>query len=155
MNWWVIDNGGGKQVFSGTDTIWASIGQTAIGPNSSGSTLLCAGYIITLGSCVKIEEQPGEDGKPGNRPYVFGINSISPNPFNPTCAIEFEIEKSALVTVEFFDMLGKVINSPVQDKFMTPGKYKLSINGNIPSGTYFIRLTSEGNSVVKRVVCLK
>jgi hypothetical protein len=158
INWWVVDEGGGMRSPTAGDTLWASIGQGIVsgGCVTGCPVVICAGYLYLFeGTCVKIDEEPGEDGKPNSRPYVFGINSTSPNPFNPTCAIEFEVESDAPVNFEFFDILGKVVDTPIRGERMTPGRYRLTWGGDLPSGTYFARLSSGEKSVTKRLVYLK
>ncbi len=161
INWWVFDGGGGMRSPASGDTVWASIGQPIIGCRVESSTELCAGYLCLFeGSCVKIEEKPdenhpGEDGDDVKRPFVFGINSTAPNPFNPTCRIEFEVESDTPVTFEFYDILGRIVDTPIRGESMTPGRYELTWGGDLPSGTYFARLSSGDKSTVKQIVYLK
>ena len=157
INWWVFDGGGGMRSPGVGDTVWASVGQPIIGCGIATTTSMCAGYLCLFeGSCVKIDEDPGEDGDETKRPFVFGINSTMPNPFNPTCAIEFDIESDAPVTFEFFDILGRTVDTPIRGETMTPGRYKLTWGGtDLPSGTYFARLSSGNKSTVKQIVYLK
>ena len=156
VNWWVFDGGGGMRDCGSGDTVYASIGQPIIGCGIAAPVSMCAGYLCVFeGSCVKIDENPGEDGKPTDRPYVFGINSISPNPFNPTTSIEFEIEDNNEVTFEFYDILGNVVDAPIKGEAMEPGRYELTWGGDLPSGNYFARLSSGGKSMVKQIVYLK
>jgi len=156
IDWWVFDGGGGMRSPAVGDSVWVSIGQNAIGLSSSVPANLGAGYLFVLdGSVVKIPEEPGENGKETKLPYVFGINSASPNPFNPTCAIEFEVENNEPVTFEFYNMMGNRIDTPIDNERMAPGRYKLTWGGDLPSGNYFARLSSNGKSVTKRIVYLK
>jgi len=156
IDWWVFDGGGGMRSPAVGDSVWVSIGQNAIGLSSSVPANLGAGYLFVLdGSVVKIPEEPGEDGKETKLPYVFGINSASPNPFNPTCNLEFEIDTEGIVTFEFFDILGRCVDKPVDGKMMSPGRYKILWGNDFSSGTYFARLSSPGKSVTKRIVYLK
>jgi len=151
MDWWVADNGGGMQVF-GSDTIWASIGQTAIGEKNAGTTYLGAGYLYSDNEALEILEIK----KDTKRPYTFGINSVSPNPFNPTCAICFEIEEDSEIDFEIFNILGERVDTPLRDIPMQPGLYRITWNGGTnPSGTYFARLSSCNKTVTQRVVYLK
>ncbi len=158
VNWWVFDGGGGMRSPASGDTLYASIGQGAIGFSNGGTAEVSAGYLYGVNGLVKIDENDedlDDSGDETKRPYVFGINSISPNPFNPTCKIEFEVEDGAPVTFEFYDMLGRVVDSPIRGEVMAPGKYQLTWGGDLPSGTYFARLTSNNRAITKRVVYLK
>ena len=153
IDWHVIDNGGGMiNPASTSDTLWASISQTAIGPSCQITACVCAGYLYVFeGTCFEILES----GKDTKKPYTFGIDNISPNPFNPTCQIVFEIEDDAQTEVAIFDITGRQIERPVSEH-LQPGKYRLTWNGgNNPSGTYFARLTSGNQSVTNRIVYLK
>jgi len=156
VNWWVFDGGGAMRSPSAGDTLYASIGQPVIGCRVESHTSICAGYLCVFeGTCTKIDENPGEDGKPTEKPYVFGINSITPNPFNPTTSIEFEIEDNKEVTFEFFDVLGRVVDTPIRGEIMEPGRYKLTWGGDLPSGNYFARLSTPQKQQVKKLLYLK
>ena len=158
IDWWVFDGGGGVRQISAGDTLWASISQPLIGLRDAAPTQLSAGYLYGVAELLFIEEvkpERDEDGKPIYRPFEFGIKSISPNPFNSACQIEFEVEDDSPVTFEFFDILGRLADTPIAGERMAPGKYVMSWGGDLPTGTYFARLSSGGRSVVQRVVYLK
>jgi hypothetical protein len=158
INWWVFDGGAGMRSPSAGDTLWVSIAQNAIGFANGGATQISAGYLYGITGLVKIEEDEedfDERGDETKRPYVFGINTIAPNPFNSACRIEFEIEKEGAVLLQFFDILGRIADMPINGEIMPPGKYALTWGGNIPTGTYFVRLSTGESSIVKRVVYLK
>jgi len=91
-----------------------------------------------------------------DRPYAFGINSIHPNPFNPVCALEFEIDEEADVTLQVFNIRGELVGAPIKEKEMQPGVYSLTWSGrNLPTGVFFARLSSGSRTVTKRMVLLK
>lgn len=91
-----------------------------------------------------------------DRPYAFGINSIHPNPFNPVCALEFEIDEEDEVTLQIFNIRGERVGAPIKDKEMQPGVYSLTWSGqNLPTGIFFARLSSGDKTVTKRMVYLK
>lgn len=105
-------------------------------PHSSG---------ILLKRCVDVD-----------RPYIFGINSIHPNPFNPVCALEFEIEEEGETSLQIFNIRGELVNAPIKDDILQPGVYKLTWSGrNHPTGIFFARLSSGDKTVTKRMVYLK
>jgi len=158
IDWWVFDNGGGMRSPSAGDTLWASIGQGIIGCGYNVGSSLCAGYLcIFEGTCTKIDEQPpADDEKQAARPFTFGIKSVNPNPFNPSCDIEFELEQEGRVKFEFYDILGNLVAAPLRNQIMGEGRYRLTWNGGeLPSGTYFARLSSSGKSEVKSLIYLK
>lgn len=161
INWWVFDDGGGMRVPGAGDTVWASIGQAAIGfANGSGIIEISAGYLYGVSGLVKIDEDEEEfdddnDGKI-DRPYTFGIDVMRPNPFNSACEIEFEIEQPTNVSLEIYDLLGNLVERPFDDVKMTEGRYRFTWNatGN-PTGTYFIRLSTPQKQSVQKLLYLK
>jgi len=149
MTWWVVDNGGGMQVLGGGDTIWASIGQTANGPANSDPVYLGAGYLYGESTELKIIQSE-------HIPDRFAITSISPNPFNSVCEIEFEVSKQCDVAIQLFDMQGKKIGNLIDSKDVDAGNYKLKWNaGNLSSGVYLVRLNAEDIAISKRIILVR
>lgn len=88
-------------------------------------------------------------------PSGFRLSQNFPNPFNPVTKINFDIPKSAHVSLSVFDMLGKKIASIV-DKELNAGNHTFDFNGNaFSSGTYFYRLETPGFTETKRMILLK
>jgi len=148
MDWWVADQGSGMQVFGSNDTIWVSIGQTAIGESNAGATYLGAGYLYSECTELKVIESK-------EIPKTFAINSIYPNPFNSSCAIEFEVSEECDVAIELYDMQGKKLGIQNFEPLQT-GKYRMRWNAeNLASGVYFVRLNAGERTITKRVVLMK
>jgi photosystem II stability/assembly factor-like uncharacterized protein len=66
-----------------------------------------------------------------------------PNPFNSTTAIEFDIPKSSIVNLVFYDILGREVIKLIDSKLLNTGSYKTNIdfnNYNLSSGIYFYKL---------------
>ena len=66
-----------------------------------------------------------------------------PNPFRDRTMIDFELERGQSVRIDVFDVAGKnvatLVNRPLQ-----PGRHQIPFEaGSLPSGTYFMRLTTE------------
>ncbi|MEO8513417.1 MAG: T9SS type A sorting domain-containing protein [Ignavibacteria bacterium] len=103
-----------------------------------------------------------------DNPLTVGINNISteiphefsllqnyPNPFNPMTNINFRISKSGYVKLVVFDMLGKEIETLVNED-LSAGTYEYEWNGiNLPSGVYFYRLTTDNYSETRKMLLLK
>lgn len=159
VDWWVFDGGGGMRAPGAGDTVWASIGQAAIGCGCGVTYCNCAGYLCLFpGACVKIDEDDRDEDGDGkiDRPYTFGIDVVRPNPFNSACEIEFEIEQPTKVSFEIYDLLGNLVDRPVDDVQMTEGRYRLTwqATGN-PTGTYFARLSTPQKHEVTKLLYLK
>jgi len=149
MDWYVIDQGGGMQEFDIGDSIWVSIGQTAIGPASAGAITLGTGYLYVGSTQLDIMQK-------AERPKTFTINSINPNPFNTACVIEFEISEGCDVAIDLFDMQGRIIGDLADENNLNAGKYRLRWNAeNLASGVYFVRLNAGAHTITERVVLMK
>ena len=95
-------------------------------------------------------------GKLNNEvPEKFVLNQNYPNPFNPSTNISFAVPSDAFVTVQVFDVNGRLVSEPVNDK-LEPGKYKVTFNAeNLSSGIYYYRLTAGSYSQTKKMILLK
>jgi photosystem II stability/assembly factor-like uncharacterized protein len=95
-------------------------------------------------------------------PDKYSLQQNYPNPFNPTTKISFALPKQGLVMVKVFDVLGKEIETLVNES-LKPGTYEAAFDGsNYPSGVYFYRLTvrhggpsADGFTETKRMVLIK
>jgi len=144
-----VSNGTGKAKSAGM-TLRFAIGQPAIGTRTEENIKLQSGYLL-----IKTEEttSPIEDA---SKPVVFGIKSISPNPFNASCNIEFEIGEEMEVNLKVLDISGRIVDIPIASERLEPGHYTLKWNGNdLASGTYFIRLSDGDKIITKRAILMK
>ena len=84
-----------------------------------------------------------------------------PNPFNPTTNIHYEIPKNGFVKLVVFDILGREVQTLVNEK-QNAGTYEVTFNArqpglgsNLSSGIYFYTLTSGDFKETKKFVLLK
>lgn len=88
-------------------------------------------------------------------PVAFNLGQNYPNPFNPSTAITYQLPKSSQVTLSVYDILGRQVALLV-NKRQAQGKYSVSFDAStLPSGVFFYRLTTDGNTAVKKMVVLK
>ena len=85
----------------------------------------------------------------------FALKQNYPNPFNPTTVIPFILEKSSIVRLTIYDMLGREIETLLDNK-MNPGNYKINFDATgLASGTYVYRLDVDGETVSKKMLYVK
>lgn len=78
-----------------------------------------------------------------------------PNPFNPVTKIKFSIPKSDIVKIRVYDVLGKEIQT-LLNEYKTTGSYEVEFDArNLPSGVYFYRMMSGSNSETKKMLLLR
>lgn len=88
-------------------------------------------------------------------PYEFGLFQNYPNPFNPSTNIKYQIANNKLVVLKIYDILGREIQTLVNEK-KSPGTYEVTFDGSkLASGIYFYTLTVEDFKETKKFVLLK
>jgi hypothetical protein len=88
-------------------------------------------------------------------PMKFTLSQNYPNPFNPVTKIQYELPKSGYVKLIIFDLLGREMETIVNEK-QTAGTYEATFNASqYSSGIYFYRLITDGFSDTKRMVLIK
>jgi hypothetical protein len=87
---------------------------------------------------------------PGNFQFV----SASPNPFNNSVTINFEIYQPGEVLLNIYDLRGREILS--QTEFVTGGTRTMVVNSNQlgSAGMYFARISANGMSISTKLVSL-
>ena len=76
-------------------------------------------------------------------PNEYILYQNYPNPFNPTTQFSFGIPEAGHVTLEIFDILGRKIETVV-DEQLNAGNYTYTWNATkIASGIYFYRLKTD------------
>jgi hypothetical protein len=78
-----------------------------------------------------------------------------PNPFNPSCTIEFSLPKSIHVSLVVFNALGQVVTTLI-DEELPAGSHKVWWDGTgHASGAYYYRLNCGSLTETKKVILLK
>jgi hypothetical protein len=88
-------------------------------------------------------------------PNAFKLYEPFPNPFNPTIAIRFSIAATHASLLQVFDVTGRLVETLI-DKDLNQGEYTIQWNASsLPSGVYFLRLTSSMKTQTRKVLLLK
>lgn len=94
------------------------------------------------------------DTKVVDIPINYGLHQNYPNPFNPQTTIEFTIPQSGFVNLTIYDILGRKVET-ILNQHMQAGHHKLQWKAsNVPSGIHFIRMRSGDFSQTRKVVVL-
>jgi hypothetical protein len=87
-------------------------------------------------------------------PFLSGITSTNPNPFNDRTTIQVSLTRAGNVRLSVYDVSGRRV-AVLQDGRLERGRNEIvwrgmTDNGNeLPSGVYFLRLESYGMGVVE------
>ena len=85
----------------------------------------------------------------------FKLYQNYPNPFNFTTTIEYEIPERSIVVLKIFDVLGKEIQTLVNQE-QEAGVYRVNFNGfNLSSGNYLYKLKTRNYEETKQINLLK
>jgi len=88
-------------------------------------------------------------------PREFVLRQNTPNPFNPTTCIRFQVPGVSDVKLVVYDLLGKEVAVLLNER-KAPGHYEVSFNGSgLGSGVYIYRLIAGSFVASKRMVLLK
>ena len=98
-------------------------------------------------------------------PAVFDLKQNFPNPFNPSTQIEFSVPITSQVTLNIYDILGRLVKT-LADGELVAGNYNIIWNGkdnygnSCSSGIYFYQLLSKNESsqhmsITKKMVLTK
>ncbi|MBN1479105.1 VCBS repeat-containing protein [candidate division KSB1 bacterium] len=93
-------------------------------------------------------------------PDSFILLQNYPNPFNPETVIRFEVPEAVHVSIDIYDVQGKKIRS-LLDEHTSAGKHQLLWDGlsdtgeAVPSGVYFVRMTSPAGSFTIKASLIK
>jgi len=104
----------------------------------------------------------------GGSNYISGIDEVNsetihsyhlyqnhPNPFNPSTRISYQLPVNAFVTLKVYDVLGKEIETVV-DEHQNAGNHSVMFNAsNLPSGVYYYKITAGTYHDTKKLLLLK
>ena len=121
--------------------------------------LLIALLKASLGNLTGVEIRNNEV------PVSFDLKQNFPNPFNPSTQIQFSVPLTAHVTVNIYDILGRLVNTIVNGELVA-GSYSVIWNGKdnfgnqCSSGIYFYQLltntdSGERSAITKKMVLTK
>ncbi len=88
-------------------------------------------------------------------PEQFTLSQNYPDPFNPSTKIKYSVSQSSQVIIKVYDILGKEIETLVNEEKPT-GSYEVNFNaGNLASGIYFYTLQAGKFTETKKLILLK
>ena len=108
----------------------------------------------------KVEPRDANDVQEGlsNNDIIenFSILSAYPNPFNPVISIEFSIEKSEIVEIAVYDIMGQKVEVLFNNFCQANTLNKLNWDAsNYSSGDYFVSLKTNNFTKTSKVTLIK
>jgi len=97
----------------------------------------------------------GADGAEPGRARRPVLGPPAPNPFNPTVRVEYELPRSADVTLAVSDLLGRRV-ALLDAGRKAAGRHAAVIAGDgWPSGLYFVTLEAAGSVETRKILLMK
>lgn len=88
-------------------------------------------------------------------PNSILLHQNYPNPFNPATVISYQLPAAGFVTLNIYDVNGKLIKELVNEK-QNAGSYEVNFDGSeLPSGTYVYRITAGEFTETRKMVLVK
>ena len=90
-------------------------------------------------------------------PVDYTLDQNYPNPFNPTTTISFNLKKKANVTINIFDVTGRLVKTLINNEKINSGVKSIIFNAaEFSSGVYFYTLDVDNNRIdTKKMVFVK
>lgn len=97
----------------------------------------------------------GINSNSNNIPAEYILYQNYPNPFNPTTTIEFQLRKAGNIVIKVFDLLGREVETLVNEK-LPAGSYETRWDATgFGSGIYLVTLIAGGLKFSKKMVLIK
>jgi hypothetical protein len=93
-------------------------------------------------------------------PKTFALSQNYPNPFNPTTRFDVDVAKTTTVEVVVYDILGEKV-ATLLSGLQSAGYHTVQWDGRdthgllSPSGMYFVRMTADQFTSVRKIMLLK
>lgn len=105
---------------------------------------------------VNLEGQPGLPSVP----LHTGLQTIYPNPFNPSTTISYQIKTPEAVTLSIYNTRGQIVQT-ISRSHNTAGIYSVQFEGKdthgntLSSGVYHVVMTAGKHSSTQKIVLMK
>ena len=88
-------------------------------------------------------------------PVDFSINSIYPNPFNPSTTISFSLPIDSEVSIVIYDLNGQEVIELINNSYQA-GYHEVNWNAStFPSGTYFVKIVANNFEDIRKSILIK
>ncbi|MDP1676398.1 MAG: T9SS type A sorting domain-containing protein, partial [Bacteroidota bacterium] len=93
--------------------------------------------------------------KAQSNPQTFELDQNYPNPFNPSTNIRYSIPSESYVTLNVYDLLGRLVTSLVEGK-QSVGTHSVTFNvAALPTGVYIYAMRAGNFTAARKMVLIK
>jgi hypothetical protein len=88
-------------------------------------------------------------------PYAIRLEQNAPNPVSSAGSISYTLTAPGYITLKLYDAASREVATLVDER-REAGDHAVHVEvGGLPAGIYFYRLTSEGSSLLRRMIVVK
>jgi len=134
---------------------------TVVGPSTSDAILKVVATDAAGNAGSDVSDAPfaisASSGVGGNRPLVFALMPVTPNPGHGNGVVRYAVARTADIRLSILDLQGREV-SVLASGSHEPGLYQARWAGDTPSGgqatagVYFVRYQTPGKTFVQRLV---
>ncbi|MBI4727552.1 FG-GAP repeat protein [candidate division TA06 bacterium] len=156
----------GRGSTPGGDALGARVALAGDVDGDGKDEFLISNYFADTDNMIWLCKYTGPDAVAGQPPvdpfsvYSSKLFQNSPNPFRHTTAISFQLPQPATVTLKVYNIAGQLVKTLVNDD-KKAGSYEVKWNGRddngqkVSNGIYIYQLKTGGESMVRRMTCIR
>lgn len=150
-----IDNGQGVAMSRETTVNGTLLLKNGMLDNTATLTLGVDGQVVIENGELLFPLTGSSIGGIDEVPTVFALKQNFPNPFNPTTQIKYDIPSNTNVTLDIYDVTGRLVASLVNGQH-APGSYSVTWNAHqYASGMYIYRIRAGEFTSTKQLMLIK
>jgi len=149
----------GSIVYTGTDNITLQPGFSAAVANGTGAFVAQLGPCNINGQLIPPSQQHASETiavQSALKQNMIAPNiavKIYPNPFSSITNLEIVLPKTANVSVSVYDLAGRLVDNPVRNKPLPPGKNNITYtNQKLKPNTYLFVIDSDGKKFTQKLI---
>ncbi len=128
--------------------------QSTKGPGSSSFTDNAPVYRVY--QCYQKVTSVGVQNISSTIPDKFSLQQNYPNPFNPTTSIRFNVATASKMTLNVYDVAGKLVQTLINNELVGVGTNEVTFDaGKLSSGVYFYTLAADNFRETKKMMLVK
>ena len=106
-------------------------------------------------AAAEMHEPTADASRDAETPTDFALLQNTPNPFNPSTTITFDLKENSRVQVKVFTALGQEVATLVNEP-MTAGRHSIRFSGDdLPSGVYLYSIRANDFTAGKKMLLIK
>ena len=144
-----LDNG------SAYDGIYCDNDAASYNPDDPFAAVFTPGVFYVAHDSVKGTITNTPDAVDTDAPAAFSVAQNTPNPFNPTTSIDFNIAEAGQVQIDVYNVSGQKVDT-IANEFLTSGNHTVTWDANgFSAGVYFYTVKSGDFSKTMKMTLLK